>query len=68
MDVRFQKHLLETQANEMVKYIEQLENNNAIMLQFIQQNGLGEKFAKMIEPKEEVAVPAQTSTPVEVTE
>lgn len=53
MNINFQKHLLQVQTKEMVKYIGTLENNNTVMLQFIQQNGLGEEFQKLIEPKEE---------------
>lgn len=68
MDIRFQNHLLETQANEMVKYIENLENNNAVMLQFIQQSGMAEAFANMVETKKQEVVPQQDSTPVEVQE
>lgn len=64
MDSRFTQHLLEVQTTEMIKYIEQLEANNATMLQFIQQNGLEEAFLKAIEPKS--ALPQQASTPVEV--
>lgn len=66
MDSRFQLHLLQVQANEMVKYIETLEKYNAKMLQFIRQNGLEEAFAKMVEPKEDEAnLPRQTSSPIE---
>lgn len=63
MDIRFQQHLLQSQANEMVKYIDQLEGNNSVMLQFIQQHGLGEEFDKVMNPKEEI--PQQESTPNE---
>lgn len=64
MDVRFQQHLMETQVNEMVKYIEQLENNNAVMLKFIQDNGLEKAFVEMIEPKAQPTLPPQESTPI----
>ena len=65
MDIRFQQHLMQTQANEMVKYIEQLETNNAVMLQFIKQHGLEEEFNKVMTPQEEEAPVQQESTPIE---
>jgi len=63
MNSRFQQHLLEVQANEMVKYIDTLENNNEIMMKFIQGQGLGESFAQVMNPKGDVVRPSQ---PLEV--
>lgn len=65
MDARFTQHLLQVQANEMVKYIETLEKNNSIMLQFIKEHGLGDAFSQSLEPKNEIkdSLPQQTSTP-----